>query len=410
MITTVNSERLTPELRLIGQILSANWRPGARRVWTPAQFEHIDWPVFGAFVWQHKLRPMAVAALQEAGWPGVPAAVRESLQRDAEACVLGSMRQLRAQSELTQAAKSAGIRFVALKGLALATHIYGDPLIRESYDLDVMVDPGDARRMKAVMQGMGFEALLPKSPLTPRQTVILDRFVHGEKFIHRASGVIVDVHHALTGNPWRMATRFEDLWRKRQTVCVGQNELAIPGSIDLIQYLGAHGATHAWERWKWIGDLLVLFREAGTADLLAQRRAAQAEGWGVLFDSSLLVTSAVTGWNLPPELRSICERNGAAVRLARRSIRFSSRPATRAEFRGRAYAFRVILFRLRLRRDPRYIAHELAAMFHRPVDWYKLQLSDSLIPVYYLLRPILTAYRGFWRWVRGIRRDTSGPL
>jgi hypothetical protein len=81
----------------------------------------------------------------------------------------------------------------------------------------------------------------------------------------------VDVHHALDGNPWRMATCFEDLWRNRQNVRVGRGELAIPGNSDLIQYLGAHAATHGWERWKWIGDLLVLYRQSGNAGLLAQR-------------------------------------------------------------------------------------------------------------------------------------------
>ena len=268
--------RLTPELNLIGRLLSADWKPGARRQWTPALFEQIDWPVFATLVWQHKVRPMAVSALQEAGWPGVPAAVRETLQQDAEVCVFGSMRQLKAQSELAQAANSAGIRFIALKGLALSTHLYGDPLIRECFDFDLLVDPGDTRRMKELMLGMGFEPLQPKSQLTPRQAAILDRFFHEEKFVNPASRVIVDVHHALTGNPWRMPTCFEDLWHNRQNVRVGQGDLSIPGNLDLIQYLGAHAASHGWERWKWIGDLLVLYRRAGTANLLAHRRVAHA--------------------------------------------------------------------------------------------------------------------------------------
>ena len=72
MIQSKNSGQLTPELRLIGRILSAGWTSGARRQWTAEIFQQIDWPAFAALVWQHKLRPMAVSALQEAGWPGVP--------------------------------------------------------------------------------------------------------------------------------------------------------------------------------------------------------------------------------------------------------------------------------------------------------------------------------------------------
>jgi len=147
----------------------------------------------------------------------------------------------------------------------------------------------------------------------------------------------------------------------------------------------------------------MLYRQSGTANLLAQRRVAHAAGWAGLFDSSLLMTSAVTGWELPPELGEICRRNKDAVRLARRALNFSARPALRTEFRGNAYGFRLVMFRLRLRRNPRYIAHELAAMFHRPFDWYKLQLADPLIPAYYVLRPILLVWRGLSRSIRGLR-------
>ncbi len=409
MKTGFDSVRFTPELRLIGQFLSAAWTPGARRRWAPALFEGLDWPAFAALVWQHKLRPMAASALEEAGWPGVPPAVRETLRQDAESCVLGAMRQLHFQAALAQRAKAAGIRFLSLKGLALSTHLYGDPLIRESFDFDLLVDPGDAPRFKQLLGEMGFEPFHPKTQLTPRQTAILARFFCEEKFVNRASGVVVDVHHALTGNPWRMATRFEELWGNRQFVRVGPGELFIPGNADLIQYLGAHAATHAWQRWKWIGDLLALYRRTGSAALLAERRAAQAAGWAVLFDSSLLMTSAVTGWDPSPDLREVCGRNRDAVRLARRALVFSARPSTRAEFGGHAYAFRLFLFRLRLHRHPRYIAHEVATMFHRPLDWYQLQLADRLIPAYYFLRPILAAWRVLPRYSNSAHPPPGQP-
>jgi hypothetical protein len=303
------------------------------------------------------------------------------------------MRQLEAQSILAQAAISAGIRFITLKGLALSTHLYRDPIIRESFDFDLLVAPPDTKGMKELLRTMGFQPLQPVQELTARQTAILARFVHEEKFVNPATGVVVDVHHALTSNPWRMATFFEDLWRNRQSIRVGPSELSIPGNASLIRYLGAHAATHAWKRWKWTGDLLALYRQCGTADLLTQRRNAQTAGWAVLFDSSLLVTGAVTGWELPPELRESAGHNRPAVRLARRALDFSTRPASIDELSSPAFAFRLAMFRLLLRKRPRYIAHELANIFHRPLDWHHLRLADPLIPLYYLLRPILLVAR-----------------
>ena len=65
--------------------------------------------------------------------------------------------------------------------------------------------------------------------------------------------------------------------------------------------------------------------------------------------------------------------------------------------------------RLRLRIHPRYIAHELAAWFHRPLDWYKLQFADSMIPAYYLLRPLLLIGRGISHSIRGVWRNPGRP-
>src|SRR5947208_7444943 len=83
--------------------------------------------------------------------------------------------------------------------------------------------------MKELLHGLGFEPVQSRPPLSARQTAILARFVAEEKYVHRVTGVIVDVHHALTGNPWRMATYFEDLWRNRQNVRIGQRGVVQSG-------------------------------------------------------------------------------------------------------------------------------------------------------------------------------------
>ena len=143
---------------------------------------------------------------------------------------------------------------------------------------------------------------------------------------------------------------------------------------------------------------MVLYRRTATRDLLEQRRVAQNEGWDDLFDSALLVTSAITGWELPADLSGSCGWNGNAARLARRAVNFSAKPLSVHEITGRIHEFRLAVFRLRLRKSPRYLAHQIASLLHRPKDWYELQLSDSLIPAYYFLRPVLF----IWRRVAGL--------
>jgi Uncharacterised nucleotidyltransferase len=98
-----------------------------------------------------------------------------------------------------------------------------------------------------------------------------------EAFVHVETGVIVDVHHSLSGNPWRTAG-FENLWRGRQSIRVGRAELSIPGDAHLVQYMVCHAATHGWQRGKWVGDLVALYRSLGADALTEQRDAARVDG------------------------------------------------------------------------------------------------------------------------------------
>jgi hypothetical protein len=139
---------------------------------------------------------------------------------------------------------------------------------------DLLVSPGDTERMKDALRLIGLAA---------------------------SGGETAD-HIPAKGD-------FEDLWRQRQHARAGGGELPIPGDADLIRYLGAHAAAQAWERWKWAGDLMALYQRAATLDLLEQRRVTRNEGWGDLFDCALLITSAITGWELPADLRGTCGWN-----------------------------------------------------------------------------------------------------
>ena len=69
---------------------------------------------------------------------------------------LKSMNQIQVLSQIKDIFDAAETPFVALKGPALSLEIFGDPTLRMSADLDLIVHPGDLIRADRVMQKAGF--------------------------------------------------------------------------------------------------------------------------------------------------------------------------------------------------------------------------------------------------------------
>jgi hypothetical protein len=378
---------LDAEQRLIGAILAADWRSTGKRAWPDALFVGIDWTKLAGLAWQHKIRPMAAAALREAGWPGVPAAVRAELEAWERDAVAQGIRQVALLRTIVAMAEAADLRMIVLKGVALSSHLYADPFIREAYDLDLLVHPQEVDRLDAILVALGCASETPPM-LGPRQTAALRRFHHDRKFVHAASGTIIELHDALDRNPHLIETDFDRLWAARQEVAVADYTVAMLGPVDLPHYLGTHAARHAWERWKWIADLAVLYTRGTRAQWDVLRAEAARRGIVALFDSWVLIVAATTDSPLPDTIVSVAGENPRAGALARGALRFSAAPRPPGALSQSAH-LRSSRYRLGLRREPAYWRFELAGLFHRDADWYRLPLPDRLIALRYLISPIL---------------------
>lgn len=374
----------TAENRLVKAILAADWSPRAVRNWSEVPFQDIEWSKIPVIAWQHKIRPMMAAALRQAGWPGVPPAVREAIEAAERDCSLKAIAQLRLLSRLGGLARREGIRVLVLKGVTLSLQLYGDPFLREAFDLDLMVHPDDAARMDALLLGAGCVPCTTPPPLSPRQAAILARYHKDRRFVHCSSGTVIECHWRWDRNPHLFAPDFDTLWQNREELAVPDATMAVLGRDDLALQLSTHGARHQWDRWKWIADLVAVYRAASTADLERQRRHAAAAGIAQLFDSGLLFVHAVTGLALPPTVLAQAAQNRTARRLATWALRQSVQERAAAKL---ANPLQQVLYGLSLRQSMPYLAHEIGHMIHRDEDWYALRLPDALIWLYYAYRP-----------------------
>jgi len=381
------------ERRLVGEILAADWSVGAKRVWDKALFRDIDWSKIPKLAWQYKIRPMTAAALREAGWPGVPAEIRAALEAAEKRCCEKTMWQLKLLAALAAEAERRGIRLIVMKGVALSIRLYGNPFIREAFDLDLLIDPGEETRFHEILRAQGCRVTASRPRLTPRQTAILRRYHHDRGFLHLPSGMKIESHHKLSSNRHLIGTDFEALWSARETVPLTGSSVTVMGEEDLVHYLIVHAARHGWERWKWVADLIVLGRKADAARLSLWRQRAVREGNADIFDSWLLLSAAVASCPLPRQAFEAAARNRRACALAKRALDMSGGDRSLAEISSLAYMLKMRIYRLRLKRTIRYLVTELAALMHRDQDWYTLRLPDRFIWLYYVLRPLLLVWR-----------------
>ena len=65
-------------------------------------------------------------------------------------------RQLAAIEMLAEASEKRGVRFVLFKGVASAVACYGDSAMRDSSDVDVLIDPRDIAQFDLILKSIGF--------------------------------------------------------------------------------------------------------------------------------------------------------------------------------------------------------------------------------------------------------------
>lgn len=245
-----------------------------------------------------------LAALPEA----LPAELTALRRRAA----LQALMQVQALRTVVSTLEAAGIATLPLKGLALSWRLYGDVGVRQSGDIDVLVDPDAAPEATALLLARGYR---PTQPLPDRALHWRERMrvVHHLNLAH-PDGSYLELHWRTdplrsTSLP-RLATLLPALGRIGDGPLQGLRTLP----EDLLQRsLASHACRSLCARWKWGYDLLEMVgaRTPGTppwdASVLAAQDAytgqalrLQAAQWGLMPRS-------------PPGLRLAC-RAAAAQR------------------------------------------------------------------------------------------------
>jgi hypothetical protein len=254
----------------------------------------VDWPGFLDLVRFHRVQGLAWGALE--GGELAPPAILESLSRDAEAIAAANLRAAAESHALADDFEAAGLPMLFVKGLTGAAIAYRRPLLKMSWDIDLLVAPENVADAGQRLAARGYRQQLPPPPAE------LERWHRGRKesVWTRADGLTVELHSRLADNPRLIPCITVDSPSEAVTVAPGIR-LPTLARDELFAYLCVHGSSSAWFRLKWISDLAGLLH--GQSGEMIERLyewsqalgAERAAGQALLLADSLFGSLAETG-------------------------------------------------------------------------------------------------------------------
>jgi hypothetical protein len=350
-----------------------------------------DWDLVLKLGRRHRVEGLMHRALSEAAIE-VPTHISQALEQDAAAIGTQSLLQSAESARLQRLLGERGIDCLFVKGVPLAKLAYGALGIKQSWDIDLLVAPEHTGAVMSLLRELGYERDYPGDEVPDERLLEWAAISKETLWIHRQSGMVVELHTALVDNPWLLPT--VAVRPDVQRVQIGPGiELATLGTDQLFAYLCVHGGAHAWARLKWLADVGALATKLGPDELERVYRVSVELGAGRSSAQALLLCTRLLGLPLPPPLSA--ELGGDRVNrwLEHLALQAMSRHGA-TELDDTVFGTVAInLSHFLLGHGWRYKYREIVRKCVNPEDRFAMPLPRRL----HFLYPALAVPRWIWR-------------
>jgi hypothetical protein len=379
--------RFTLEFRLVA---ACSWIPESVHAERQNHFidtlsnSKLNWDEVISLVLRHGVVGPFCTVMGKRGWGNVPFEIRERLK----SCrTQHAVRALGQVAELTRVGRlyaDAGVPLIPLKGVALSQELYGDPCVRSSCDLDILVKLEDVEKAELLLIQAGYRNALGFHTMSERQRHHIINTLHHHEYIHDAKGVHIELH-------WRSylwsQEQIDTLWNTcRVSIWLDAGLMRLSAEENIL-FLADHGARHDWSCLKWLSDVAMLVQNMPDDTWLSlYNRAA-------FFDLQKVVCQTVTllewfyGIEPPQAYRDLSVPNAIVQNLSVHAA--SHLLASGDEFSSRSNKFLGLRMALLLKqlKPATPLSALLGSVMIIPADFVELPLPDYLFWLYLPLRP-----------------------
>lgn len=365
-----------------------------------------DWPLVLRLARRHRVQGLVLRAVRQAGIAALPGPVAAGLRGDAIAIARTGLVQAKVSLEVSRRLAEEGIPVMILKGAPLALLAYGELTLKSAWDVDALIAPTDFPRAAALLAAAGFRPSLAFHDEAKRDhAVTADELAAWtasakETIWHRAAdGAVLELHTRLTDSP-HLLTGVNPATHVRAVAVAGGGDLPTLTDPELYAYLCVHGATHAWERLKWIVDLCAFLSRYDDEGVRALHARARELGAGHCSAQALLLGRDLGLVELAPTLAAELGRSVRARAMRRLAGRVLIGGGASELHEHRFGTVPIHLSHFLISSRPTYLSRLVAAKLNAPTETIASPLPPHLRP----LQPLLAVPRWLLRRAQAKRR------
>lgn len=182
--------------------------------------ESVDWQEVVKTAGEHGLTPLLYRNLKAVGWPGVPDAIAEDLYLTFIANSVRARKDIDHVIWCSGYLEQNGVPVIPFKGLTAALQSYGDPALRPSSDVDLLVRPCDYDKASRLLEQQGFEER--------------KRYDWEVTLVSEERDLTLDLHNAVSGRHFPVQLDFDELNGRRVAWSLEKGEILAPSAEDSI--------------------------------------------------------------------------------------------------------------------------------------------------------------------------------
>ena len=257
--------------------------------------QNIDWEYLISMAIVHRTMPLLYRGLNAFCSDLVPSTIFAHLE---ERFHLNAQHNVFLTSELLRLLdllERHGIPAIPFKGPVLAVAVYGNFLLRQFDDLDILIREEDLLKAKEILDADGYRLQLNR-----KRQIHFRKYRYHYHFRRNDSRIELEVHWKVTRRYWSSRSINPDLlWERLERISIAGRDIPSLHPEDLIHILCVHGSKHFWPRLLWICDVSELIRVHSAMNWgRVIKRAAEMGNRRVLF-LGLLLANDLLGTPIP---------------------------------------------------------------------------------------------------------------
>jgi hypothetical protein len=356
----------------------------------------LDWDYTIKSAQNHRILPLLYRSLATASHDQMPYGILDKLRKSS---LLNTMRNIALSRELIAVLdklEDNGIPAMPFKGPVLAKSAYGDLLLRQYDDLDILVPPAKIADVDELLSAMGYqEEDRKRSKVSKAQAAAMQKYQHHHHFYSPRSKAHIEVHWTLSPELYSLHQDTANLWDRSEPVDLENRKIRGLSCEDTLVLICDHAARHQWNRLSWICDASMLLANTTLDWRIAMNQAKEWRSKRALF-LGLFLANDLLGAPLPDDVAEKVMQDRKVIDLASHAVNQLFPNGMASQDLASDLAMHNIqdqLFYIRSRDGffDRAKLHLRLASTPTVEDWDSLPLPDQFFFLYHLVRPVRQA-------------------